>query len=88
MQVVYEGANIVDIGGIKAAAGHEISVNEQIRRVVSLVERIHNCYPDLVISVKMGAALILNVVMQPPADTTPSRFREYRQRARHCGHLF
>ncbi len=39
-QVVEEGAEIVDIGGIKAAPGEEIDVDEEMRRTVGFVERV------------------------------------------------
>src|SRR3954469_5777620 len=50
-QVVDEGAEIVDIGGIKAAPGEEVDAGEERRRVVDFVARVRAAYPDLVISV-------------------------------------
>jgi len=48
---VTEGADIVDIGGVKAGPGADVDVEEEIRRVVPFVERIRELHPDLVISV-------------------------------------
>src|SRR3546814_18875739 len=50
-QVVDQGAEIVDIGGIKAAPGAEIDAEEERRRVVDFVARVRAAYPHLVISV-------------------------------------
>lgn len=41
-QVVAEGADIVDIGGVKAAPGVEIGVAEEMARVVDFVARVRH----------------------------------------------
>ena len=48
---VDDGADIVDIGGVKAGPGAEVDVEEEIRRVVPLVAAVRERFPDLVISV-------------------------------------
>ncbi|MBB2936890.1 dihydropteroate synthase [Amycolatopsis bartoniae] len=50
-RAVAEGADIVDIGGVKAGPGQEVGVAEEIRRVVPFVAEIRRRHPDLVISV-------------------------------------
>ncbi|HJQ47931.1 MAG TPA: dihydropteroate synthase [Amycolatopsis sp.] len=50
-RVVREGADIIDIGGVKAGPGADVDVDEEIRRVVPFVEEIRRRHPDLVISV-------------------------------------
>jgi dihydropteroate synthase len=67
-QVVAEGADIVDIGGVKAAPGHEIDAEEERRRVVGFVERVRSAYPDLVISVDTWRAEVGRAVCQAGAD--------------------
>ena len=49
--VVAHGADIVDIGGVKAAPGPEVSVAEEIRRTAKFVADVRAAYPDLIISV-------------------------------------
>ena len=49
--VVADGAEIVDIGGVKAAPGEEVSAAEEVRRTASFVADVRAAYPDLVISV-------------------------------------
>ena len=50
-EVVAQGADLVDIGGVKAAPGDEVDVSEEIRRTVAFVARVREAYPELVISV-------------------------------------
>src|SRR5690606_10949607 len=63
-----EGAEIVDIGGIKAAPGAEIDAAEEARRVVGFVERVRTSYPDLVISVDTWRAEVGRAVCGAGAD--------------------
>ena len=48
---VGEGADIVDIGGVKAGPGPEVDAREEIRRVVPFVAAVRARHPDVVISV-------------------------------------
>ena len=50
-RAVDEGADIVDIGGVKAGVGRQVDVAEEIRRVVPFIGRVRAAFPDLVISV-------------------------------------
>jgi dihydropteroate synthase len=50
-EVVTEGADIVDIGGVPAKPGADVTVSEEVRRTVPFVEAVRAAYPDLVISV-------------------------------------
>ncbi|MDO5681913.1 MAG: dihydropteroate synthase [Propionibacteriaceae bacterium] len=67
-EVVDQGADLVDIGGIKAAPGAEIDPVEEARRVVSFVARVRAAYPDLIISVDTWRAEIGRAVCQEGAD--------------------
>jgi dihydropteroate synthase len=67
-QVVDEGAEIVDIGGIKAAPGAEIDATEERRRVVDFVARVRAAYPELVISVDTWRAEVGRAVCAEGAD--------------------
>jgi dihydropteroate synthase len=49
--VVDAGADIVDVGGVRAAPGETVDVEEEIRRTVGLVRAIRREHPDLPISV-------------------------------------
>jgi dihydropteroate synthase len=50
-EVVAEGADIVDIGGVPARPGDEVDVAEEIRRTVPFIAAVRAAYPELVISV-------------------------------------
>lgn len=67
-QVVDQGADLVDIGGIKAAPGAEIDAAEEMRRVVGFVERVRGEYPDLVISVDTWRSEVARAVCEVGAD--------------------
>lgn len=67
-QVVDEGADIVDIGGIKAAPGAEIDAAEEARRVVDFVAAVRSEFPDLVISVDTWRAEVGRAVCEAGAD--------------------
>jgi dihydropteroate synthase len=50
--VVAEGADIVDIGGVRAGSqGETVDVDEEIRRVVPFVAAVRERHPDVVLSV-------------------------------------
>ncbi|MBS4753331.1 dihydropteroate synthase [Nocardioides sp. zg-ZUI104] len=67
-EVVAQGAEIVDIGGIKAAPGVEISPAEEKARVVDFVARVRESYPGLVISVDTWRAEVGDAVCAAGAD--------------------
>jgi dihydropteroate synthase len=48
---VAQGADILDVGGVPAKPGPEVTAAEEIRRVVPFIELVRAAYPDLVISV-------------------------------------
>ncbi|WP_243640612.1 dihydropteroate synthase [Nocardioides jejuensis] len=50
-QVVDQGAEIVDIGGVKAGPGDVVDLDEELRRTVGFVARVREEFPDVVISV-------------------------------------
>ena len=50
-RAVGEGADLVDIGGVKAGPGDEVDANEEVRRTVPFVAAIRSKYPDLLISI-------------------------------------
>jgi dihydropteroate synthase len=66
--VVEQGAEIVDIGGIKAAPGVEIGAAEEKARVVDFVARVREAFPGLVISVDTWRAEVGRAVCAAGAD--------------------
>jgi dihydropteroate synthase len=50
-RAVADGADIVDIGGVKAGIGADVDTAEEMRRVVPFVAIVRSAYPELAISV-------------------------------------
>ena len=50
-QVVAEGADIIDIGGVKAGPGEFVSAEDEAERVIPFIAAVREAYPDVVISV-------------------------------------
>lgn len=67
-RVVSEGADIVDLGGVKAGPGPEVSAAEEIERVASTVALVRERHPDVVISVDTWRAEVGRVVVEAGAD--------------------
>ena len=49
-EVVAEGADILDVGGVPAKPSEEVTALEEIRRVVPFIATVRAAYPELVIS--------------------------------------
>jgi dihydropteroate synthase len=67
-EVVAQGADIVDIGGIKAAPGVEIGAEEEKARVVDFVAAVRAEHPALLISVDTWRASVGRAVLEAGAD--------------------
>ncbi len=67
-QVVAEGADLVDIGGVKAGLGDDVDVTEEIRRTAGFVARCRAELPDLVISVDTWRSEVAREVCRAGAD--------------------
>jgi dihydropteroate synthase len=67
-KAVAAGADIVDIGGVKAGTGDDVSVAEELRRVVDLVAAVRARHPALVISVDTWRAEVGERVAEAGAD--------------------
>ncbi|SFF49461.1 dihydropteroate synthase [Blastococcus tunisiensis] len=67
-RVVADGADMVDVGGVKAAPGEEVSPAEEIRRTVDLVAAIRAAHPTLPISIDTWRAEVATEVLAAGAD--------------------
>lgn len=67
-QVVEEGAHVVDIGGVKAAPGQEVTAEQELERVLELVELVRERHPDVVISVDTYRSEVADVVCRAGVD--------------------
>jgi dihydropteroate synthase len=67
-RAVDEGADLVDIGGVRAGRGPEVDAAAEIDRVLPLVRWVRATYPDLPISVDTWRAEVAEVVLGAGAD--------------------
>jgi dihydropteroate synthase len=67
-RAVDEGADIVDIGGVKAGPGDDVGVVEETRRVVPFIAAVRQRYPDLLISVDTWRYEVARAALQAGAD--------------------
>ena len=57
-RVVAEGADVIDVGGVKAGPGAAVDADEETRRVVPFIEWLRAAYPEQCISVDTWRALV------------------------------
>lgn len=67
-QAVTEGADIVDIGGVKAGPGAEVDIAEEIRRTVGTIAAVRAAFPDVVISIDTWRAEVAVEAVAAGAD--------------------
>src|SRR6202030_1632872 len=67
-RAVADGADILDIGGVKAGPGEEVTPAAEIDRVAGLVAPVRERHPSVVISVDTWRAEVGEVVAQAGAD--------------------
>ncbi|MEU6734558.1 dihydropteroate synthase [Streptomyces physcomitrii] len=67
-QAVAEGAAIIDIGGVKAGPGAEVSAEEEARRTVGFVAEVRRRHPEVVISVDTWRHEVGEAVCEAGAD--------------------
>jgi dihydropteroate synthase len=79
-EVVAAGAEIVDIGGVKAAPGDEVDAAEEIRRTVDFVARVRAEFPDVIISVDTWRHEVAREVCAAGADVLNDAWGGYDPR--------
>jgi dihydropteroate synthase len=67
-RVVEEGAEIVDIGGVRAGYGEQVDAAEEVRRVVPFVAWVRERHPGVVISVDTWRSEVAREVCAAGAD--------------------
>jgi dihydropteroate synthase len=65
---VRDGAQIVDIGGVRAGYGQPVDAAEELRRVLPVVTGVRERFPELVISVDTWRADVAEQVVAAGAD--------------------
>jgi dihydropteroate synthase len=67
-RAVEEGAAIIDVGGVKAGPGAEVSAAEEIGRTAAFVAEVRRRHPDVVISVDTWRHEVGEAVCEAGAD--------------------
>ncbi len=67
-RAVEEGADLLDVGGVRAGRGPRVDVDEEIARVVPVVERVRARHPDLLVSVDTWRAPVARAAADAGAD--------------------
>ncbi len=67
-RVVAEGAEMVDIGGVRAGYGEQVDAAEEIRRVAPFVAWVRETYPGVVVSVDTWRSEVAREVCAAGAD--------------------
>lgn len=62
------GATIIDIGGVKAGPGDDVSVAEEIDRVVPVIAAVCERHPDVTVSVDTWRAAVADDAIAAGAD--------------------
>jgi dihydropteroate synthase len=63
-----DGADIIDIGGVKAGPGAEVDAAEEIRRTIPTIEAVRARFPDAVISIDTWRASVATEAVAAGAD--------------------
>ena len=67
-RAVAEGAALVDLGGVRAGPGEEVSEDEEVRRVVPFVAAVRRRHPTLAISVDTWRSGVGRAACEAGAD--------------------
>jgi len=67
-RVIDEGADVIDVGGVKAGPGINVDAEEEITRVVPFIEWLRSTFPDRLISVDTWRAAVAKQACAAGAD--------------------
>lgn len=67
-RAVEAGADLLDVGGVRAGRGPDVDEAEEIARVVPVVERVRARHPDLLVSVDTWRAGVARAAADAGAD--------------------
>jgi dihydropteroate synthase len=67
-RAVADGAEVVDIGGVKAGPGDAVDSAEEVRRTVPFIEAVREAEPDVVISIDTWRADVAQAAAAAGAD--------------------
>jgi dihydropteroate synthase len=65
---IADGADIIDIGGVKAGPGTTVDADEELRRTIPTVKAVRERFPDVVISIDTWRADVAREAVAAGAD--------------------
>lgn len=66
--MIDEGADVIDVGGVKAGPGSNVDAEEEITRVVPFIEWLRSTFPDRLISIDTWRAAVAKQACAAGAD--------------------
>jgi dihydropteroate synthase len=67
-RAIDDGADVIDVGGVKAGPGDAVDTDEEIARVVPFIEWIRGAYPEQLVSVDTWRAAVAKQACAVGAD--------------------
>lgn len=67
-RAVAEGADVVDVGGVKAGPGDDVDAAEELRRTAGFIAAVRDEHPDVVISIDTWRAEVARRCLEAGAD--------------------
>lgn len=67
-RAVGDGADVVDVGGVKAGPGDEVDAAEEVRRTIPFLEAVREELPDVVLSIDTWRAEVADAAARAGAD--------------------
>ncbi len=67
-RAVADGADIIDIGGVKAGPGETVDAAEELRRTIPTVTAVREAFPDVIISIDTWRAEVARKAVAAGAD--------------------
>ncbi|HZQ32328.1 MAG TPA: dihydropteroate synthase [Mycobacterium sp.] len=67
-RAIDEGADVIDVGGVKAGPGDEVDADEETARVVPFIEWLRDAYPQQLISVDTWRSAVAKKACAAGAD--------------------
>lgn len=65
---IAEGADIIDIGGVKAGTGDEVNVDEEISRTIPFITTVRDQFPETILSIDTWRAEVGQRAAEAGAD--------------------
>lgn len=65
---IADGADVIDVGGVKAGPGSDVGVDEEIRRTVPFVAAVREEFPDAILSIDTWRSEVGRLCAEAGAD--------------------